>query len=271
MKTTQLRPSALSILLLLLMLPPLQTNAGNTDGFLKQLHTFRVSNYMALEAYYRFIGSGSEDTLNEITAGINSANASMAAVAQSASGAAISQHVTKLDGEFGQFKSLMRDNIDVVRDTGYPDLRLASDLANQGQVMNEMATELYLTAQENRQAETQPRVEAARTGAVKIAQMMAKYSVRTNSSVAQTFQGSATDKPLDEQAREFDTLLAEMRKGNNSDELNTLWDDLASKWQFIRGSYVNYNENNVGFVIERYSKRILENLTTAVALLQQHS
>jgi len=45
--------------------------------------------------------------------------------------------------------------------------------------------------------------------------------------------------------------------------------DIASKWQFIRGSYINYNEDNVSFVIDRYSKRILEGLTTAIELLQQ--
>jgi len=45
--------------------------------------------------------------------------------------------------------------------------------------------------------------------------------------------------------------------------------DAAAKWQFIRGSYINYNENNVGFVIDRYSKRILESLTTVIGLLQQ--
>lgn len=269
MKTIHLRTRSLVAALFLLMLTSISAQAQEADNSLAQLHTFRVSNYISLDAYYRFIGSGNTDTLNEIVAGINSANDSMNLLATSTSGALTSGQTEELNGEFDKFKSLMRDNINDVRNTGYPDLRLVSDMANQALIMNDMATELYQIAQENSQAETNPRVDAARMAAVKIAQMRAKYSVRTNSSVAQTFQGSSTETPLDEQAKEFDELLNTLNKGNSEGELKALLNDISSKWQFIRDSYINYNENNVGFVIDRYSKRILEGLTTAIKLLQQ--
>jgi len=92
--------------------------------------------------------------------------------------------------------------------------------------------------------------------------------VRTNSSVAQTFQGSSTETPLDEQARELDELLASVIQGDGTAELKAALNDISSKWQFIRGSYINYNENNVGFVIDRYSKGILKGLATTIELLQ---
>ncbi|WP_417518274.1 hypothetical protein [Marinobacter sp.] len=271
MKTTRLRTHSLVSALLLLMLTSMSARAQVADDFLSQLHSFRVSNYVSLDAYYRFIGSGTTDTLNEIVAGINTANDSMNLLAKSTSGVLTNDQIEGLNSEFDKFKALMRDNINDVRNTGYPDLRLVSDMANQALVMNDTATELYQVAQENSQTETDPRVEAARLGAVKIAQMMAKYSVRTNSSVAQTFQGSSTEKPLDEQAKEFDQLLATVVEGKSEGELKDLLNDVAAKWQFIRGSYINYNENNVGFVIDRYSKRILESLTTAIGVLQQNT
>ena len=74
--------------------------------------------------------------------------------------------------------------------------------------------------------------------------------------------------PLDEQAKTFDQLLSSLRAGSTNGELKTALDDVASKWQFIRGSYINYNENNVGFVIDRYSKGIIEGLTNAIDLLR---
>jgi len=271
MKTTRLRTRSLVAALLMLMLTSVSVRAQDADDFLAQLHTFRVSNYISLDAYYRFIGSGTTNTLNEIVAGINTANDSMNLLVKSTSGVLTTEQVEALNGEFDKFKALMRDNINDVRTTGYPDLRLVSDMANQALIMNDTATELYQIAQENSETETSPRVEAARMGAVKIAQMMAKYSVRTNSSVAQTFQGSSTETPLDEQAKEFEQLLDIVVKGKSEAELKALLGDIASKWQFIRGSYINYNENNVGFVIDRYSKRILESLTTTIGLLQQKS
>ena len=229
----------------------------SADGFLSDLHNFRVSNYVALDAYYRFSGTGDTDTLNEIVQGINSANDSMNSVAGSDSGVLSAE---ELEG--------LNQDINDVRNQGYPDLRLVSDMANQALTMNEKATELYRVAQESSQTDTNPRVEAARSAAVKMAQMMAKYSVRTNSSVAQTFQGSSTETPLDEQARELDELLASVKKGEGTQELKAVIDDISSKWQFIRGSYINYNENNVGFVIDRYSKGILKGLATTIELLQ---
>lgn len=268
METARVRITLFASLCLFL-LTSMNVKAQESEGFLSQLHTFRVSNYVALDAYYRFIGEGSTDTLNEIVAGINSANDSMNILAKTTSDVLSQEQLKELNGEFDTFKGLMRSNINDVRNTGYPDLRLVSDMANQALAMNDMATELYQVAQEKSQAETSPRVEAARMGAVKIAQMMAKYSVRTNSSVAQTFQGSATESSLDEQAKEFDRLLATISKGEDEGELKTHLSDANAKWQFIRSSYINYNENNVGFIIDRYSKRILDSLTAVIVLLQQ--
>ncbi len=269
MEDTRLRVRSLVAALILLALTSLGARAQETaGGFLSELHEFRVNNYMALDAYYRFSGTGNTDTLNEIVIGINAANDAMNTIIKSTSGVLSTEQIEGLNQEFDQFKALMRSNINDVRKTGYPDLRLVSDMANQALAMNNMATDLYQTAQESVQTETNPRVEAARSAAVKMAQMMAKYSVRTNSQVAQTFQGSATEKPLDEQAREFDQLLATVMRGDSGAELKEVMSDVSSKWEFIRGSYINYNEKNVGFVIDRYSKGILKGLATTINLLQ---
>lgn len=257
------------ILAIVMACASLSARAQETpSAFLSDLHSFRISNYLALDAYYRFSGTGTTDTLNEIVAGINSANDAMNRLTQSTDEVLSKDQLSALSQEFEKFKGLMRDNINDVRTQGYPDLRLVSDMANQALAMNNMATELYLEAQESSQTQTNPRVEAARMAAVKMAQMMAKYAVRTNSSVTQTFQGSATETPLDAQAREFDALLEQVRQGPAEGELRALLDDISSKWQFIRGSYINYNENNVGFVIDRYSKAILSSLGSAIELLQ---
>lgn len=269
MKDARLRVHSLVAALVLLALTALNANAQE-DGsdFLADLHTFRISNYMALDAYYRFSGTGATDTLNEIVAEINAANDAMNRLSQSTSGILSAEQIESLNQEFDRFKSLMRDNINDVRNTGYPDLRLVSDMANQALVMNNMATDLYTLAQDSSQTTTSPRVEAARLAAVKMAQMMAKYSVRSNLAASQTFQGASTETALDEQAREFDALLTQVTSGPSEGELKSLLEDIDSKWQFIRGSYINYNENNVGFVIDRYSKRILDGLESTIELLQ---
>lgn len=269
MKDAQLRAHSLITALILLLVTSFAAKAQedtNAD-FLSDLHEFRVSNYMSLDAYYRFSAVGDTETLNEIVAGINRANDAMNSVADSTSGILSEQQVESLNQEFDEFKSLMRSNINDVRNTGYPDLRLVSDMANQAITLSQAATELYVVAQDSTETRTDSRVEAARSAAVTLAQMMAKYSARTNSQVAQTFQGSSDDTPLDAQAREFDALLADIKSGDASGELKSTLESLSSKWQFIRGSYINYNDNNVAFVIDRYSKGILDGLETTIDLL----
>lgn len=271
MTDARLRVRSLVAALILLALTSLSARAETADGFLSDLHTFRVSNYLALDAYYRFSTDGNTDTLNEIVGSINSANSSMNNLAESTAGVLSNEDVENLNQEFDTFKSLMRDNINDVRNTGYPDLRLVSDMANQALTMSKMATELYKVSSESSQTSTDNRLEAARSAAITLAQMMAKYSARTHSTVSQTFQGSSTELTLDEQARRFDTLLEKINQGNSQGELKAALDDVSSKWQFIRGSYINYNDNNVSFVIDRYSKGILRSLDTTIELLQQNA
>lgn len=273
MKDAQLRVRSLVAALILLLFTSLTVRAqeSSSDEFLSNLHQFRVSNYIALDAYYRFSASGDTETLNEIVASINQANDAMNFVADSTTGILSEDQVESLSQEFDEFKSLMRSNINDVRNTGYPDLRLVSDMANQAITLNESATELYRVAQDSGETDTDMRVEAARSAAVTMAQMMAKYSARTHSQVAQTFQGSSSDIPLDQQAEKFDLLLADIKKGNAQGELKSTLDDLSSKWQFIRSSYINYNDNNVAFVIDRYSKGILAGLETTIDLLMNNA
>lgn len=269
MKDARLRVSSLVTALVLLLITSFTVRAQEGDGFLSDLHNFRVNNYMALDAYYRFSASGDTETLNEIVASINAANESMNSVANSTAGVLSDEQVESLNVEFDKFKDLMRSNINDVRNTGYPDLRLASDMANQALLMNQVATEMYAVAMESSEISIDQRVEAARSAAVTMAQMMAKYSARTHSSVAQAFQGSSNDIPLDEQAKQFDTLLSQLTGGKAQGPLKAALDDLSSKWEFIRGSYINYNDNNVAFVIDRYSKGILRGLETTIGLLRE--
>ncbi|EDM49336.1 hypothetical protein [Marinobacter algicola] len=271
MKDARLRVRSLVTALVLLLITSFTVRAQEGDGFLSDLHNFRVNNYMALDAYYRFSASGDTETLNEIVASINAANESMNSVADSTAGVLSGAQVESLNLEFDKFKDLMRSNINDVRNTGYPDLRLVSDMANQALSMNQVASEMYAVARESAEVATAQRVEAARSAAVTMAQMMAKYSARTHSSVAQTFQGSSNDIPLDEQAKQFDALLSQITKGSAQGPLKAALDDLTSKWEFIRGSYINYNDNNVAFVIDRYSKGILRGLETTIGLLRENA
>lgn len=268
MKDARLSILSLVTALFLLSLTAVSAKAQETSAeFLSDLHDFRISNYMALDAFYSFSATGDTDTLNRIVVSINNANDSMNSVISSTSGVLSEDQVEGLNQEFDQFKNLMRGNINEVRDRGYPDLRLMADLATQASNLNNQASELYAISQEKSGVATSDRVESARSAAVIMVQMMSRYAARSNSSVSQTFQGASSDVPLDEQAIAFEKQLSSARSGSPTGELKAALDDVAAKWQFIRSSYINYNDNNVSFIIDRYSKGIIEGLENAIDLM----
>jgi len=43
-------------------------------------------------------------------------------------------------------------------------------------------------------------------------------------------------------------------------------DNAKTAWDFIKLSYINYNENRVNFIVNLYSKQIISNLTEAISM-----
>ncbi len=257
--------SLLAVAMLMIMIP--LSSAAAQSPVLASLHQFRISNFRALNSYYQFSVNGDTEKLDEIVDSIKTASGEIKTVTDNSDGMLDKDQLTGLTTEFQKFKDLMKQNITDVRKRGYPDLRLVSEMANQAQTLSKKSAELYATALDNAKMTADSRVESARSAAVLMAQMMAKYSARSNSSVAQTFQGSESEAPLDQQAKEFDTLLAQLKDGRESGALRQSIESISSKWMFIRGSFINYNEKNVPFIIDRYSKGILDELKTAIQLL----
>ncbi|WP_404363081.1 hypothetical protein [Marinobacter sp.] len=270
MKDAHQRFRALTVALMLLLTASFTVKAQETE-LLSNLHDFRVNNFVALSAYYQFSATRATDVLNEVVAGINNANASLNAVTESEAGVFTDEQLATLTAQFDSFKALMRQNINDVRESGYPDLRLVSEMANQAQVLSDVSSDLYAIGRESLTSVTNPRIEAARQAAVLMARMMSKYSARSYSSVSQTFQGSDTEAALDEQALAFDALIDTLSAGDGNDEVKQVIDGVATKWMFIRGSYINFNEDNVPFIIDRYSKGILEGLEQAIAMLRTNA
>ncbi|WP_111496387.1 MULTISPECIES: hypothetical protein [Marinobacter] len=244
-----------------------QTLHAADSPLLAAIHQFRINTYSSLNAYYRYTVSNDTDTLNEIVGFINASNDDTQQITEQSGDRLDQQQLDRLTTDFDRYKDLMRQNINDVRANGYPDLRLVSDMANQAQALSDTSEQLYETVRTHADVTTDDRIEAARAAAVLMAKMMSKYSARSTSAVSQTFQGADTDTALDQQAKAFDELMSRVTSGNPSGDLRAALSSAASKWGFIRNSYINYNENNVSFIIDRYSKGILKELEMAISLL----
>ena len=99
---------------------------------------------------------------------------------------------------------------------------------------------------------------------------MTKYSARTTSTVSQMYAGGDVDKEvtIDSLAEEFGAQITELVTLAESNEVaSKLLDSANTKWDFIKKSYVNYNENRVNFIVNLYSKKIINDIEEALAVM----
>jgi len=78
------------------------------------------------------------------------------------------------------------------------------------------------------------------------------------------YTGGDTEITLDSLARDFDKRLEKLQDltAENATASDFL-DSAQTKWEFIRSSYINYNENRVNFIVNLYSRKIVNDIQAA--------
>ena len=269
-----------ALLLALVLLNPAMAQEGSNaqpqnetqsmaQNLLGAIHRFRLRNFMALNHYYNYTTDPDEALVSEINNDMDASADLLSRIEDQAGESLTGTELSDLQEAYQNFSDQMDTNIEDVRSSGYPDLRLLSDMANQAQNLSVLSEKLYDRVAGQEQTPTQEQVELAREASITMALMVTRYSARSSSSVAQVFQGADTEKSLDELAKQFEDNLDKLRSQADSDtQLDSMLSDVNSKWQFIRESYINYDEENVSFVINRYSTGIVETLEESIERLK---
>ncbi|WP_136548616.1 hypothetical protein [Hydrocarboniclastica marina] len=246
-------------------------SAQETDPILEAVHNFRLQNYLAINAFYNYSSSRDPETLEEIVLAVNQANGFMQTIADARGEVLPEKGYQTLAAHFQDFKKLMNTNVTDVRNRGYADLRLVSELAEKAGELNQLGEELYDLAAERADLDLSPPAETAREASILLAQMMSQYSIFTSSTVAQVFQGGSDATPLDQKANDLNKLMEQLSALDAGPEASAALEEAYSAWQFIKDSYIKYNERNVSFVINRYSKKIIASLEAAIPTLGRKS
>ncbi len=239
-------------------------SAEQAKPILGQLHRVQINAYQAINAYYNFsLNPGDKEIHIEINKEMDDLE-SILSTLESAEGILdIQSELTVINESWVKYKDLLKTNIDDAINLGYPDLRLAADMAQANIDLVGAVERAYEKAENLSGFKPADLVVALRDSKLLLASMMTKYSARSASNVSQIFQGAKTEEPMDVQAERFDKRLAELMKSElNKGESAAVLDSISSKWNFIRNSYKNYNENNVSYVVNLYSYRIIDALSS---------
>lgn len=82
-------------------------------------------------------------------------------------------------------------------------------------------------------------------------------------------QSDAPQVDIDKLAARFQTQLDQLNRHYAKNKaVAPALREVTTKWTFIRNSFINYNENNVPFIVGRYNEQINERLLLAYEKLQ---
>ena len=250
-------------LIALLAFIPANSSALEQDdaaALLKGLQQAQIQSYFTINEFYNFSANdGDKALLMDVNDAINNVNSILNTLESFKDLEEVKGEIEAANQSWQKHKTTLNTITNDIIDQGYADLRLMSDLAIQNQEFANILATTYEKVK-NDSGYTLNNVAAkSRESALLMAVMMTKYSARTTSNVSQVFQGGDDEKTIDVLATDLDKLLKDLLAAANTEQKESI-DAVLTKWDFIRNSYINYNEKNVNYVVNLYSKRIIDAL-----------
>jgi hypothetical protein len=109
--------------------------------------------------------------------------------------------------------------------------------------------------------------ETARKMAVLIQYATARYVERTTAAGGSAARDDSKEPTIDALAQEFDKSLKQLNTSAGTPELKTMLAAIVTKWRFIQGSLLNYNQKTVPFTVNRHGRAISDMLVDYAAKL----
>jgi len=247
--------------------------AEESDTFspLEQVFQAQVNSYYSVNGFYNFSANqGAQKDLSTINESIENLNSLIKSVESGIDEDAEVTAYGEVTDAWKTYQDVLKQNIEEVEKTGYPDLRLAGDMAVGNIRLNKSLASLYDTLLVTNKEKPEKIKELSRKTATNLALMMTKYSARTTSTVSQVYADgdSDTEVTIDSLASEFSAQLIELTSlVKDNEKALKLLDSAQTKWDFIKSSYINYNENRVNFIVNLYSKKIISDIDLAIAAI----
>lgn len=236
---------------------------------LHDIYQATIHSYYSVNGFYNFSANQADKQhLNLLQDSTNRINDIMSSLQPVLDSGATADSFNSANDSWEKYQGILNQNIDEVNETGYTDLRLAGDMATSNIDLNASLDGLYNNVINSNEFKPKKITALSRDAAKTVALMMTKYSARTTSTVSQVYSGDDKEITIDSLANDFDqqiTELAKLAEGNET--AADLIESAHTKWNFIRNSYINYNENRVNFIVNLYSKKIINDIESAAGNL----
>ncbi|PTS83511.1 hypothetical protein DBR00_13430 [Pseudomonas sp. HMWF032] len=253
----------LAIVLSTLLTLPLfsaTTQAADAATNLLKLHQLRLAAQKTLGDFYMFNGmEGDQRYARMINESLTEANNHLSALGDMP-GEGSKALRAQLDQQWKGYQGDLNNLTNALKNQGYTDLQPVADLATRNQQLMNMSQELYNKIQQESSYSVPALTQLSREQSLLMQGIAVDYASRS-ASVGATFMGGGDARPMEDLVSEFANKMAALEENpKNTPQLKQAWDGVGTKWRYIEKSLINYNENSVPFLVNKYSNTIIQGI-----------
>lgn len=234
--------------------------AADTATSLLKLHQLRLAAQKTLGDFYMFNGMEGDQRyarmINESQSEVNTHLSALTEMPGEGAKALRSQ----LDQHWQGYQADLSNLTSALKTQGYTDLQPVADLAVRNQQLMALSQALYSKIQQEGSYSVPALTQHSREQSLLMQGIAVDYASRS-ASVGATFMGGGDARPIEDMVSEFASTLATLENdSSNTPQLKQSWGEVATKWRYIENSLINYNENSVPFLVNKYSNTIIEGI-----------
>lgn len=237
------------------------SHAADSAPTLLKLHQLRLAAQKTLSDFYMFNGmEGDQRYARMISESVTETNTLLGALTEMP-GEGSKALRSKLEVLWLGYHTDLNNLTTAIKDQGYTDLQPVADLASRNQQLMSLCLELYNKIQQESRYSVPALTQLSREQSLLMQSIAVDYASRS-ASVGATFMGGAGDaRPMEELVADFATKMDQLEKTpQNTPQLKTSWEGVNTKWRYIEKSLINYNENSVPFLVNKYSSTIIQGI-----------
>jgi len=260
MSSRLLAISLSTLLAVTLPLSSVAAQAADAASNLLNLHQLRLAAQKSLGDFYMYNGmEGDQRYARMIGQSLNEANEHLKALTD-LPGEGSKALRSQLDQQWKGYQVDLNNLTSALKSQGYTDLQPVADLAARNQQLMTLSQELYDKIQQESGHNVATLTQRSREQSLLMQTIALDYASRS-ASVGATFIGGGESRPIEELVGEFADRLASLEKApQNTAQIKQTLGSVNTKWRYIEKSLMNYNENSVPFLVNKYSDSIIEGL-----------
>ena len=175
-----------------------------------------------------------------------------------------------LQQEWQSYRDRLLQLMETMQKQGFTDLQPVAALAQSNERLIGIGGDLYQAIQQESGQTVPPLTQRSREQSLLMQSIALAYASRS-ASIGGSFFGGGEERAIDEQVREFASRLdALARTSQNTPEISATIGTIDTKFRYIEKSLLNYNQNTVPFLVNKYSDSIIDGLEEVSALYATH-